>query len=286
MGHGQNIETALGCVLRIDVDSEPDEGLPYAIPPDNPFANERGVDEIYAYGFRNPYRFSFDDGPGGDGSLYVGDVGQDLFEEINIVENGGNYGWVIMEGFNCFDPFDPTMPPATCTALGPSGELLHDPVLEYDHSVGIAVIGGFVYRGSAYPELMGKYVFGDSSQDFGPTGRLFYTVIEGLNAFELREFFIAPDGDPLGQAVFGAMKNSRSSNARFTSEMLVRIFSKKLTSSKKEVTTAGSSEKGSTVLTRSTPRRRLRAVAGCRISASGRPARTVQRPRQCRPRVP
>ena len=202
-GNAQNVNTALGNVLRIDVDSPPDAGLNYAIPPDNPFVSGGGVPEIYAYGFRNPYRFSFDDGPGGDGALYVADVGQDRFEEINVVENGGNYGWVIREGFHCFDPLNPATPPALCPEIGASGEPLLDPVLEYDHSVGIAVIGGFVYRGSGYPALVGKYVFGDFSQDFGPTGRLFYTDIEGPSAFALREFSIAPDGEPLGQALFG-----------------------------------------------------------------------------------
>ena len=202
-GHGQNINTPFGSILRVDVDGPPDPGLNYAIPPDNPFASGGGVPEIYAYGFRNPYRFSFDDGSGGDGALYVGDVGQDLFEEIDIVVRGGNYGWVIREGNNCFAPFKPGSPPEVCSNTGPLGEPLLDPVLDYDHSIGIAVIGGFVYRGSAYPELVGKYVFGDFSQDFGPTGRLFFTDIEGPSAFALREFFIAPDGEPLGQALFG-----------------------------------------------------------------------------------
>jgi glucose/arabinose dehydrogenase len=203
MGHGQNIKSPLGAVLRIDVDSEPDEGRPYAIPPGNLFADGSGAGETYAYGFRNPYRFSFDDGPGGDGALYVADVGQDQFEEIDIVVAGGNYGWVLREGFDCFDPFNPGTSPATCDEIGLLGEPLLDPVLVYDHSVGLAVIGGFVYRGTGYPPLQGKYVFGDFSQDFGPTGRLFYTDIEGASAYELREFFIAPDGEPLGRALFG-----------------------------------------------------------------------------------
>jgi glucose/arabinose dehydrogenase len=107
IGHGQNIETPLGAILRIDVDGPPDPGLEYDIPGDNPFVGAPGVDEIYAYGMRNPYKFSFDDGPGGDGSLFVADVGQNLFEEVNIVEQGGNYGWVTKEGFSCFDPFNP-----------------------------------------------------------------------------------------------------------------------------------------------------------------------------------
>ncbi|MCH9033918.1 MAG: PQQ-dependent sugar dehydrogenase [Planctomycetes bacterium] len=84
-GNAQNVDTVLGSLLRIDVDSPPDPGLNYAIPPGNPFAGGGGVPEIYAYGLRNPYRFSFDDGPGGDGSIYVADVGQNLFEEVNIV---------------------------------------------------------------------------------------------------------------------------------------------------------------------------------------------------------
>ncbi len=220
IGNGQNIETALGSILRIDVDSPPDPGLEYAVPSGNPFASgcPKGfpdcVPEIYAYGFRNPYRFSMiselfdpcDENP--CPRLIVGDVGQDLFEEIDIVPIEPappllNYGWVIREGFHCFDPFNPGDPFDICTDIGPLGETMIDPVLEYDHSVGIAVIGGFVYRGSGYPPLAGKYVFGDFSQDFGPTGRVFYTDIEGPEAFELREFIIAPNGEPLGQALFG-----------------------------------------------------------------------------------
>lgn len=208
VGNAQNTDTALGNLLRIDVDSPPDPGLNYAVPPGNPFAGGGGVAEIYAYGLRNPYRFSFDDGPGGDGSIYVGDVGQNLFEEIDVVPVLAapgllNYGWVIREGFNCFDPFNPGVQPAACAGTGPFGEPLLSPVLEYGHSVGIAVIGGFVYRGTGVPELAGKYVFGDFSQDFGPTGQLLFTDITGPEAFQLGQFFLLPDGDPLGQALFG-----------------------------------------------------------------------------------
>jgi glucose/arabinose dehydrogenase len=203
-GHGQNTFTALGSVLRIDVDGPPDPGLDYAIPPGNPFADGvNGAPEIYAYGLRNPYRFSFDDGPGGDGSLYVADVGQNLFEEVDVVpleEAPGllNYGWVIREGLHCFDPFNPTVPPATCSDIGPFGEPLLDPVLEYDHTDGIAVVGGFVYRGSANPLL-----FNNAQQFVVPSGRLFYTSIGEPPPFELNEFVLAPNGDPLGEFVFG-----------------------------------------------------------------------------------
>jgi len=204
MGNGQNIETALGAILRIDVNATPGDGLEYAIPADNPFAAADGLDEVYAYGLRNPYRFSFDDGPGGDGALYVADVGQNLFEEVNVVTRGGNYGWVIREGFACFDPFSPGNPPATCDEIGPSGEPLIDPVMAYDHSVGVAVIGGFVYRGSNYSQLAGKYVFGDFGLGFpARSGRLFVADIDGPKAFNRRALEIAANGVPFTGALLG-----------------------------------------------------------------------------------
>jgi glucose/arabinose dehydrogenase len=196
IGNGQDIFSTLGSILRIDVDS----GAPYAVPADNPFVGQPGEDEIYAYGLRNPYRFSFDRA---NGRLFLGDVGQNLFEEINIVVNGGNYGWVIREGFHCFDPFDPTNPPATCSATGPHGEPLLDPVAEYDHGDGIAVVGGFVYRGSRFQELSGKYVFGDFSRTFFPAdGRLFYLDADG-DLSEIFELRLGDMGESLGQYVLG-----------------------------------------------------------------------------------
>ncbi len=200
-GNGQNIDTALGSMLRIDVDSPPQMPLAYAIPSDNPFVGVSGLDEIYAYGFRNPYRFSFDRA---NADLYLADVGQDLYEEVNIVELGGNYGWVIREGFHCFDPFDTTNPPAMCATTGPLGEPLLNPVSEYEHvDGGLAVVGGYVYRGTASPGLDGLYIFGDFSANFGPTGRLYYFQTTGPNAYERREFVIGPDGAPLGQFLKG-----------------------------------------------------------------------------------
>ena len=204
IGNGQNVASPLGSILRIDVDSSPGPGLNYAIPAGNPFSAGGGAAEIYAYGFRNPYRFSFS----ASGELYVGDVGQDLFEEIDVVPVSAtpgllNYGWVIREGHVCFDPLNPTTPPASCATTGMQGESLLDPVMSYAHSEGLAIVGGYVYRGSLTPELSGQFVFGDFSQDFGPTGRLFYTSTSGPDAFQLNEFFLLPNGDPLGQAVFG-----------------------------------------------------------------------------------
>jgi glucose/arabinose dehydrogenase len=198
MGNGQNIETPLGSMLRLDVDSDPEPGLPYAIPDDNPFVGVAGLDEIYAYGFRNAFRFSFDDGLGGTGALYAADVGQNLYEELNIVELGGNYGWVIREGFHCFDPFNPDVPPADCADTGPLGEPLLDPIVEYEHADGgLSIIGGFVYRGFESPSLMGTYVFGDWSADFGtPSGRLYYLEETGPDTYAIREFQIGEANVP------------------------------------------------------------------------------------------
>lgn len=181
-GNGQNTMTHLGSMLRIDVDAEPEPGLGYAIPGDNPFAAPRrdglvGLPEIYAWGFRNPFRFSFDDETG---ELWVADVGQNLIEEIDVVEGGRNYGWVIREGSLCFDPQNPGDPLPACPGVGLQGEPLHGPVAEYTHADGISVIGGYVWRRSAGSAMHGKYIFGDFSTSFGsPAGRLFYLDAEG-----------------------------------------------------------------------------------------------------------
>jgi len=161
IGNGQNISTPLGKILRIDVD----EGTPYSVPADNPFVGVNGLDEIYAYGFRNPFRFSFDSL---NGQLFVGDVGQDIWEEIDIVEKGGNYGWRIMEGNHLFDP-------SLAIILGINISTLDSPVYDYSHYVGHTVIGGIVYRGTQYPSLVGKYVYADwSATYFQPRGKLYY----------------------------------------------------------------------------------------------------------------
>ena len=146
MGNGQNLQTLLGKMLRIDVNSQ-SGGKQYAIPPTNPFAGGGGLPEIFAYGLRNPWRFSFERG---GSRFFVGDVGQDKYEEIDILESGKNYGWNVMEGMHCFNPA------SGCNMSG-----LTMPIAEYSHSEGEAVMGGFVYRGSAIPSLAGAYVFGD-----------------------------------------------------------------------------------------------------------------------------
>ena len=149
LGHGQNTATLHGSILRIDVDN-PDPGLNYGIPSDNPFfGNPTSRGEIWIYGLRNPWRFAFDDT---DELLYVADVGQNSFEEVTVVlsDNGGlNFGWNVMEGMNCFMV-------ATCDQSG-----LTLPVLQYDHNGNCSITGGYVYRGSAITGLQGHYFYSD-----------------------------------------------------------------------------------------------------------------------------
>jgi glucose/arabinose dehydrogenase len=167
-GNGQDVtENRLGSILRIDVDTD-DDDRPYGIPEDNPLVGEAGFDEQYAWGFRNPWRFSF-----ADGDLYVADVGQNRFEEVSVVEAGGNYGWNVREGAHCFDAADPGNPPDDCPSETPDGEPLEGPIVEYSHGTGeltgVSVIGGYRYDGDGIPGLRGDYVFGDWQAD----GRLF-----------------------------------------------------------------------------------------------------------------
>ena len=145
--NGQDLGTLLGSVLRIDVSRK--TGRPgYGIPNDNPFSGVEGArEEIWAYGLRNPWRFSFNRDTG---ELWLGDVGQHLWEEIDLIEKGGNYGWNVMEGEHCFRP------KAGCDTAG-----LEPPVFEYGSEEGCSVIGGYVYRGNRLPSLWGAYVYAD-----------------------------------------------------------------------------------------------------------------------------
>jgi len=175
-GNGQNLRTHLGKILRVDVD-HPSGGRAYGIPSDNPFADGReALPEIYAYGLRNPWGLSFD-----RGELFVADVGQDLFEEVDIIRKGGNYGWSLREGFEGFSAKSPKTPPTNAPTTGARGESLLDPILQYKHTGlkrdpdahGISITGGYVYRGKALPALQGRYVFGDWSRNWGvPQGVL------------------------------------------------------------------------------------------------------------------
>ncbi len=173
--NGQDVtENLLGSILRVDPDGQETvhgEQRNYAIPDDNPLVDAEGLDEHYAWGFRNPWRVSWD---GED--FYVADVGKDHYEEVNLVEKGGNYGWNVREGTHCFKADE-------CPERTPDdvrgGEPLLDPIVEYSQSdgalSGASVIGGHVYRGSALPALRGAYVFGDLRAQ----GRLFAATRPG-----------------------------------------------------------------------------------------------------------
>ena len=169
----QDTTNLLGSMLRIDVDG----GNPYAIPSDNPFVGNpicssgtgsSACPEIYAWGLRNPWRWNFDRDTR---LLWLADVGQYAWEEVNIIERGGNYGWRIREGAHCFNP-----------SSGCQTSSLIDPVAEYDHSQGFSITGGYVYRGTTISELIGSYLFGD----FG-TGRIWALDSDGMGGFLLNE---------------------------------------------------------------------------------------------------
>jgi len=154
-GNGQNPNVLLGKILRLDVDAS--SSTPYASPPDNPFAAGGGRPEIWLLGLRNPWRFSFDRLTG---DLWIGDVGQNAWEEVDVVRTGSrggwNLGWNVMEGAHCYAA-------ASCDTAG-----LVPPVAEYGHDLGCAIVGGYVYRGPSYPFLVGAYLFSDTC-----SGRIF-----------------------------------------------------------------------------------------------------------------
>ncbi len=217
-GNAQDPSNVLGAILRIDPQGSNSANGQYGIPADNPFVGQAGfAEEIFAYGFRNPFRFSVDMETG---DLYVGDVGQDDLEEVDVVVAGGNYGWNIKEGAFCFDPngsapgfaFDddpcPNEPPG-----------LIDPVAQYNTADdrdnnfdGRAVVGGFVYRGEAIPGLVGRYVFGDFSRftetSVNNDGRLFFLnkkdIVRGnkIKTSKIVEFQLV-DRDRLGLSLLG-----------------------------------------------------------------------------------
>ena len=180
--YAQDTSSLLGKILRIDVNGTAETGGPYLIPADNPFASGGGLPEIFAYGFRNPYRFSFDLSTSGEPRLFVADVGQAMMEEVSLVESGGNYGWPIREGTTCFNAGDWNQPLESCMTSG-----LSEPVIAYAHQGDLsAVIGGIVYRGKVIPELTGGYIFGDWGRG---RGHLFvaYPPPFGFGIWEINE---------------------------------------------------------------------------------------------------
>ena len=196
-GNGQDLSdgNVLGKILRISPLGDDSANGEYGVPANNPFVGGQGADEIYAYGFRNPFRISFDSETG---DLYAADVGQGDVEEVDIVVNGGNYGWPVKEGTFLFDRNGDEDGFASVDSPGvPAG--LIDPIAQYDHDEGVSVTGGFVYRGNLVSDLRGTYVFGDFTTSFdAPLGRMFH--IDGGGEVQALE----PTGrDAVGMFVTG-----------------------------------------------------------------------------------
>jgi len=199
IGNGQSLDTLLGKILRIDVRAT---GAGYAVPADNPFAANarcaRGVGsaacpEIWAFGFRNPWRWSFDSQTG---ELWVGDVGQDSWEEVDRVAKGGNYGWRLREGAHCYNPVSGCAQPGAVE----QGAALVDPVTEYGHDVGEAITGGYVYRGSKVTALSGSYVFADYS-----SGRIWTHTPGSQNLQKTEQLHSSANISSFGQGLDGEL---------------------------------------------------------------------------------
>jgi len=214
-GNGQNLtENLLGSVLRIDVDNT-ENGTEYAIPDDNPLVGKDGLDEQYAWGFRNPFGISFD----GE-ELFVSDSGQDLAEEVNLVEKGKNYGWNVMEGSLCFkekDGYVSEDPRESCPDESPRGNTLQTPEIEYRHREGAdfntVVLGGYRYRNSTVPSIQDAYIFGNYNTDGGgPDGGALYAARppeSGSGQWDLKKLGIeGNEENELGFTILGFGRDS------------------------------------------------------------------------------
>lgn len=207
-GNGQDIEAnLLGNVLRIDVDRRTG-GKEYGIPNDNPLVNKTGLDEIWAYGLRNPYRFSFD--MGGNHQLILGDAGQVLYEEINLIRKGGNYGWNVKEGNHCFNAASNLTTLPTCPNVDVFGKELTGPVIELNNwqnpagGKATTVIGGNVYRGKAIPSLEGRYIFGTFSQTpTTPNGELYMSTRPSFGSWPYEEISLKNSPNDVGYYIKG-----------------------------------------------------------------------------------
>jgi len=204
-GNGQdNYHNLMGNILRIDVNS----GSPYSIPPDNPFVGTAARPEIYAFGFRNPYRFSFD--MGGTKQLFVGDAGQSLNEEIDLVVKGGNYGWNVKEGTACFNTDNDLVERGSCPNTDSAGNPLIDPIIQLKNHAnpsggGLAtvIVGGHVYRGTALTQLAGQYIFGIFSQDGGANAKIYSATPASSGMWSYSAISLKDFPDNLGQYLKG-----------------------------------------------------------------------------------
>ena len=195
-GNAQSLWRIYGKLLRIDIDGSDSLNGQYGVPQDNPLLDYTDLGEIFAYGLRNPFSFSFDRETG---DLYLGDVGQNKIEEINLIVGGGNYGWRVKEGTFFFDPNGANAGYVTDTPVVPVVPEVVEPIAQYDHDDGLAVIGGYVYRGTELSDLQGRYVFGDWGSFTAPSGRLFYLDTN----HEIKEFRLGLDDRALGYWVKG-----------------------------------------------------------------------------------
>lgn len=203
-GNAQDVSNVYGSILRIDAFGAGSANGRYGVPADNPFVGTAGIDEIWAYGLRNPYRMGFD---APTGRLIAGDVGQNHVEEVNVIARGGNYGWPLKEGSFRFDQADGSI--SDDLSGLPAG--LIDPALQYDHDDGRAVIGGHVYRGAFVPDLQGMYVFGDMGPGF-TSGQL---LVGDLDSGELHTL---ADSTPITGLLYGLYPDARGEPYALSSE--------------------------------------------------------------------
>jgi glucose/arabinose dehydrogenase len=201
----QDLSSRYGKILRIDVDG----GDPYGLPPDNPFVGPDGIpDEIFAWGFRNPFRISFD--RAGDRAMYVSAPADTLFEATYRVTEPGNFGWASKEGTHCFDRTSAFAPPETCANVGPLGEPIHDPIIEYlnfavedprsqfpGRGFGRATVGGHIYRGEAIKWLRGRFVQGDFALNLLDGQILVAKRMPDGHLWKLRRAFVFDPSDPV-----------------------------------------------------------------------------------------
>jgi glucose/arabinose dehydrogenase len=208
-GNGQDIEANLmGSVLRIDVNTT-SMGKNYAIPGDNPLVGKPGLDEIWAYGFRNPYRFSFD--MSGSKRLFLGDAGQGLYEEINVVTKAGNYGWNVKEGTECFNALSELTELPSCPSVDGYGRPLLDPSIEAPNKANpeggnfVVIVAGHVYRGNTIPMMNGQYVFANFSSEIPvPKGEVYVTNPAGPGQWSYDKLSFASFGsDNIGHYIKG-----------------------------------------------------------------------------------
>jgi glucose/arabinose dehydrogenase len=221
-GNGQDIEANLfGNILRIDIDN----GVPYSIPVSNPFVNKPGLDEIYAYGLRNPYRFSIDSK--GNHDIIAGDVGQRLYEEINVIKKGANYGWNVKEGFICFNAANSLVPFPNCPMMDNFGNPLVDPVLvinTFSNPAGgraTAIVGGHVYRGNDLDGYEGKYIFGTFTQSPTTTnGELFAAKMRNSGTWTYEKISLKSSPNDIG-ALLKGMGEDRKGELYLTTSLIV-----------------------------------------------------------------